>query len=223
MQDDSSRNTIIFLVCALVLFIIYQTFVLEPATQAAPGRARQGAPGGGDRDPRSPRHAGRRGPAGGDPRGRHRRQPSRDGRHAVAHGLGLAEGRADRRPLPHPIPRDGGQELAAGGTPSPRRRRARLFRRDRLDRGQCAGPAHRPDPLDADSGQRARAGPAGGAHLCERLGPDLHPTDRDRRPLHVHRHRHGGQYGRGARDPRPLWLGATSGPAARRGRQPDRP
>jgi YidC/Oxa1 family membrane protein insertase len=33
MQDDSSRNTIIFLVCALVLFIIYQTFVLEPAAK----------------------------------------------------------------------------------------------------------------------------------------------------------------------------------------------
>jgi YidC/Oxa1 family membrane protein insertase len=31
MQDDSSRNTIIFLVCALALFIIYQMFVLEPA------------------------------------------------------------------------------------------------------------------------------------------------------------------------------------------------
>lgn len=33
MKDDSSRNTIIFLVCALVLFIIYQTFVLEPAAK----------------------------------------------------------------------------------------------------------------------------------------------------------------------------------------------
>ena len=31
MQDDSSRNTIIFLVCALVLFILYNVFVLEPA------------------------------------------------------------------------------------------------------------------------------------------------------------------------------------------------
>jgi YidC/Oxa1 family membrane protein insertase len=31
MQDDSSRNTIIFLVCALVLFIIYNVFVMEPA------------------------------------------------------------------------------------------------------------------------------------------------------------------------------------------------
>jgi YidC/Oxa1 family membrane protein insertase len=33
MQDDSSRNTIIFLVCALVLFIVYQMFVLEPAAR----------------------------------------------------------------------------------------------------------------------------------------------------------------------------------------------
>src|SRR5258708_10914639 len=31
MQPDSSRNTIIFLVCALALFIVYQMFVLEPA------------------------------------------------------------------------------------------------------------------------------------------------------------------------------------------------
>ena len=31
MQDDSSRNTIIFLVCALVLFILYNLFVIEPA------------------------------------------------------------------------------------------------------------------------------------------------------------------------------------------------
>jgi len=30
MQPDSNRNTIIFLVCALVLFIVYQMFVLEP-------------------------------------------------------------------------------------------------------------------------------------------------------------------------------------------------
>jgi YidC/Oxa1 family membrane protein insertase len=31
MQEDSSRNTIIFLVCALVLFILYNTFVMGPA------------------------------------------------------------------------------------------------------------------------------------------------------------------------------------------------
>jgi YidC/Oxa1 family membrane protein insertase len=30
MQDDSSRNTIIFLVCALVLFVLYNQFVLGP-------------------------------------------------------------------------------------------------------------------------------------------------------------------------------------------------
>jgi YidC/Oxa1 family membrane protein insertase len=34
MQDDSSRNTIIFLVCALALFIVYQMFVLEPQSKA---------------------------------------------------------------------------------------------------------------------------------------------------------------------------------------------
>ena len=31
MQDDSSRNTIIFLVCALALFVVYQVFVTGPA------------------------------------------------------------------------------------------------------------------------------------------------------------------------------------------------
>jgi YidC/Oxa1 family membrane protein insertase len=31
MQDDSNRNTIIFLVCAVFLFFIYQHFVLDPA------------------------------------------------------------------------------------------------------------------------------------------------------------------------------------------------
>jgi YidC/Oxa1 family membrane protein insertase len=31
MQDENNRNTIIFLVCAVALFIIYQTFVLGPA------------------------------------------------------------------------------------------------------------------------------------------------------------------------------------------------
>lgn len=55
MQDDSSRNTIIFLVCALALFIVYQMFVLEPqarrkqaelATQAAAaGAVAPGSPG----------------------------------------------------------------------------------------------------------------------------------------------------------------------------------
>ncbi|RAK57813.1 membrane protein insertase YidC [Phenylobacterium deserti] len=46
MQDDSSRNTIIFLVCALGLFILYQMFVLEPAAkrrQAEAARARPAA------------------------------------------------------------------------------------------------------------------------------------------------------------------------------------
>jgi YidC/Oxa1 family membrane protein insertase len=31
MQDDSTRNTIIFFVCAVILFIVYQHFVLDPA------------------------------------------------------------------------------------------------------------------------------------------------------------------------------------------------
>ncbi|MGZ3377423.1 MAG: membrane protein insertase YidC [Phenylobacterium sp.] len=31
MQDDTNRNTIIFLVCAIALFIVYQVFVLDPA------------------------------------------------------------------------------------------------------------------------------------------------------------------------------------------------
>jgi YidC/Oxa1 family membrane protein insertase len=61
MQDDSSRNTIIFLVCAMALFFVYQRFVLEPAAHhreaeqraaaaakahapATPGAAAPGAP-----------------------------------------------------------------------------------------------------------------------------------------------------------------------------------
>ena len=35
MKDDSSRNTIIFLVCALVLFILYNQFILGPQQKAA--------------------------------------------------------------------------------------------------------------------------------------------------------------------------------------------
>src|SRR5260221_125859 len=44
MQDDSSRNTIIFLVCALVLFIIYQTFVLQPAAKRRQAELAQARP-----------------------------------------------------------------------------------------------------------------------------------------------------------------------------------
>ncbi len=33
MQDESNRNTIIFLVCAVALFFVYQTFVMGPADQ----------------------------------------------------------------------------------------------------------------------------------------------------------------------------------------------
>ena len=49
MQDESSRNTIIFLVCAVLLFFIYQHFVLDPAAarrqaEAAHARAAAGAP-----------------------------------------------------------------------------------------------------------------------------------------------------------------------------------
>ena len=35
MKDESSRNTIIFLVCALVLFVLYNQFVLGPQQKAA--------------------------------------------------------------------------------------------------------------------------------------------------------------------------------------------
>jgi YidC/Oxa1 family membrane protein insertase len=53
MKDDSSRNTIIFLVCALVLFVLYNQFVLGPQQKAAeaarklhpPAAAAQVAPG----------------------------------------------------------------------------------------------------------------------------------------------------------------------------------
>ena len=45
MQDESSRNTIIFLVCAVFLFFIYQHFVLDPAAtrRQAEVRARAAA------------------------------------------------------------------------------------------------------------------------------------------------------------------------------------
>ena len=44
MQPDSSRNTIIFLVCALVLFIVYQMFVLEPAAKRRQAEVAQQQP-----------------------------------------------------------------------------------------------------------------------------------------------------------------------------------
>ncbi|HEX2814862.1 MAG TPA: membrane protein insertase YidC [Phenylobacterium sp.] len=40
MQEDSSRNTIIFLVCALVLFILYNQFVMGPRQKAAEAERR---------------------------------------------------------------------------------------------------------------------------------------------------------------------------------------
>ena len=43
MQAENSRNTIIFLVCALGLFIIYQMFVLEPAAKRRQAEAQQAA------------------------------------------------------------------------------------------------------------------------------------------------------------------------------------
>lgn len=53
MQEDSSRNTIIFLVCALVLFIVYNQFVMAPRQKALeaerkahpPAAAAQALPG----------------------------------------------------------------------------------------------------------------------------------------------------------------------------------
>ena len=44
MQDNSSRNTIIFLVCALVLFILYNQFVLGPQQKAAEAERKQHPP-----------------------------------------------------------------------------------------------------------------------------------------------------------------------------------
>jgi YidC/Oxa1 family membrane protein insertase len=41
MQDESSRNTIIFLVCAVFLFFIYQHFVLDPAAARRQAEMRQ--------------------------------------------------------------------------------------------------------------------------------------------------------------------------------------
>ena len=40
MQDESNRNTIIFLVCAVFLFFIYQHFVLDPAAARRQAEAR---------------------------------------------------------------------------------------------------------------------------------------------------------------------------------------
>ncbi|HEY3950476.1 membrane protein insertase YidC [Phenylobacterium sp.] len=44
MNDDSGRNTIIFLVCALALFIVYQVFVLEPAQRQKAAEAKAHPP-----------------------------------------------------------------------------------------------------------------------------------------------------------------------------------
>ena len=43
MQDDSSRNTIIFLVCAVLLFLGYQYFVLDPQMARRQAEAKQQA------------------------------------------------------------------------------------------------------------------------------------------------------------------------------------
>jgi len=43
MQDDSNRNTIIFLVCAVLLFFVYQHFVLDPAMAKRQAEAKQQA------------------------------------------------------------------------------------------------------------------------------------------------------------------------------------
>jgi hypothetical protein len=100
MQDDTNRNTIIFLVCAVLLFFVYQHFVLDPAMAKRQAEAKQraaaeaslaakgpGAPGIADFPQRG---------AGG--------QPARADRDAGPEGLGRAEGRAHRRPVPHPVP-----------------------------------------------------------------------------------------------------------------------
>lgn len=56
MQDDSSRNTIIFLVCAVFLFFIYQHFVLDPAAarRQAEVRARAAAEASAPQTPGAP-------------------------------------------------------------------------------------------------------------------------------------------------------------------------
>jgi len=43
MQDDTNRNTIIFLVCAVLLFFAYQHFVLDPAMAKRQAEAKQRA------------------------------------------------------------------------------------------------------------------------------------------------------------------------------------
>ncbi|MDB5451638.1 MAG: preprotein translocase subunit, partial [Caulobacteraceae bacterium] len=44
MQPDSNRNTIIFVVCAVALFIAYQVLVLEPAAKRREAEAARQAP-----------------------------------------------------------------------------------------------------------------------------------------------------------------------------------
>ena len=102
------------------------------AVAAAQHQAAQVAPGAAQL--RQPRAGGGRFAAGGD-------------RHARPAGLGGAEGRPDRRPVPEGLQNHRRQVLAAGGAVSPRRRQAGLFRRLRLERaGRHPRAADRLDP-----------------------------------------------------------------------------
>src|SRR5688500_14267248 len=47
MPDNNSRNTIIFLVCAVALFVVYQTLVLDPAAKRRQAELARQAPAAG--------------------------------------------------------------------------------------------------------------------------------------------------------------------------------
>ena len=126
MDQNNTRNTIVFTVCAVALLMLYQAFVMGPiakrrqaemqAHQAAVAAQpiQMAAPG-------SSIFVSREQAVAGSPR-------VQIDTPALQGSLALKGGR-HRRPLPEGLPRDPGQELPAGGAVSARGRQERLLLR----------------------------------------------------------------------------------------------
>ncbi len=111
-------------------------------------------------------------------------------RDAADQGLDRPQGRADRRPLAHPVPRDGRSEIAADRPAVAVRQPASVLRRVRLGRRPRARPPSCPAPRRC-GGSRAPARSAVDRpvtlDLRQRRRARVPPHHRGRRQLPVHR------------------------------------
>jgi YidC/Oxa1 family membrane protein insertase len=188
MQPDNTRNTILFVVCAVAIFVFYDLFVLRPneAKRQAEVRAAQS---------QAAAQAGSVGPTapGAAPAVQALARPQAlaqsprvPGPQPLPAGLRRAGRRAHRRPVPDPLPRDHGERSPAVELFRPEGARASFFADFGWTGANVPGLPGPGTGLDAGGGRHAHAHLAHHPALRQRRGAGVHAPGGGGRAVHVH-------------------------------------